>query len=187
MNDHYMRLLTDVELNLNQKTIWYRLVETLLGADNNAQPENFIDRLTSHRDELEGDDEFPYVYVVYLSDNVLPKMAERIVKVWGNIYPRDFMIESSAEYGPECSDCQIEIDDGMYEAIQEAASKFLHNRWVESQVHEGWRYGLSANTSQKVSPRLRDWDSLHESYRRRLPMSRDQAIEFYKSYPYLFV
>ena len=187
MTEHYMRLLTDVELNTKQKTIWYRVVEKFLGAENSPQPENFIARMTSQRAELEGDDEFPYVYVVYLSDDVDPGLAERIVHVWSEIYPRDFLIESSAEYDDDCADCEIEIDDAMYEEIQRRASKFLHNRWVEQQVSEGWRYGMSASRESKVSPRIRDWDSLHENYRRQMPMDRDQAVKFFKTYPHLFV
>ena len=155
MSDHYMRLMTDVELNTKQKTIWYRVVEKFLGADNDPQPENFISRMTSHRAELEGDEDFPYVYVVYLSEDVDPALAERIVYVWSKIYPRDFMIESSAEYSDcDCDDCDIEIDGAMYEEIQRRASKFLHNRWVEQQVSEGWRFGMAANREAKTSPRV---------------------------------
>lgn len=190
MSNHYMRLLTDVELNTKQKTIWYRVVEKFLGAEYSTQPENFIDRMTSHREELEGDDEFPYVYVVYLSDDVDPGIAERIVYIWSEIYPRDFLIESSAEYSDDecdCDDCEVEIDDAMHEEIQRRASKFLHNRWVEDRINEGWRFGMSTSREQRISPRIRDWDSLHEEYRRELPMDREAAVKFFKTYPHLFV
>jgi len=186
MTEHYMRLLTDVELNPKQKHVWYRVVEKFLGAEYSTQPENFIDTLTSQREELEGDEEFPYVYVVYLSDDVDPVIAEQIVSLWSEVYPRDFEIESSAEY--DCDDdCDIEIDDAMHEEIQRRASKFLHNRWVEEQVRQGWRFGLQENNEKMTSPRLRDWDSLREEYRRELAMDRKQAVKFFKSYSHLFV
>jgi len=188
MSEHYMRLLTDVELNPKQKQTWYRVVEKFLGAEYATQPTNFLDTLTSQRAELEGDENFPYVYVVYLSDDIDATLAEQIVALWNKIYPRDFEIESSAEYDADCCDhCAVEIDDAMHEEIQRRASKFLHNRWVESQVDAGWRYGTSISESDKTNPRLRDWDSLHEDYRRVLEMDREQATKFFKTYPHLFV
>ncbi len=187
MSEHYMRLLTDVELNPKQKQVWYRVVEQFLGAEYSTQPENFLDTLTSQRDEFEGDDDYPYVYVVYLNDDVDPSVAEQIVMLWNDVYPRDFEIESSAEYDPDCDDCDVEIDDAMHEEIQRRASKFLHNRWVENQVNEGWRYGIQTNNQNKTSPRMRDWDNLREEYRRELVMDRDQATKFFKTYPHLFV
>jgi hypothetical protein len=184
MTKHYMRLLTDVELNDKQKHIWYHCVERFLGADHATQPEEFVDTLTSNRAELEGDDDFPFVYVVYLSDDIDITIAEQIVMVWDEIYPRDYEIESSAEIKDECDD--IEIDDAMYEEIQQRASKFLHNRWVDDQLQEGWRFGINSSTKDKTSPQIRDWDSLREEYRRELPMDRQQAIDFLKQYPHLF-
>lgn len=197
MSEHYMRLLTDVELNPKQKHVWYRVVEKFLGAEYSTQPENFLDTLTSQREEMEGDEDFPYVYVVYLSDDVDPNLAEQIVMLWSEVYPRDFLIESSAEYDPSdcgCGDdedgpcsCDVEIDDALHEEIQRRASKFLHNRWVEEQVRNGWRYGIRESGKDQTSPRLRDWDSLREEYRRELVMDRDQATKFFKTYPHLFV
>lgn len=181
-----MRLLTDIELNDTQRQIWYRCVEKFLGADHATQPNEFLDTLTSHRDELEGDDDFPYVYVVYLSDDIDTNIAEQIVTVWDEIYPRDFEIETSTEYDTECGD-DVEIDDIMYEEIQRRASKFLHNRWVDDQLQEGWRFGINVSAKNKTNPRLRDWDSLREEYRRELPLDRVQATDFFKQYPHLFV
>lgn len=185
--EHYMRLLTDVELSPHQKHIWYRCVEKFLGSENATNPEEFLDQLTSQRDELEGDEEFPFVYIVYLSDDVDPVIAEQIVELWSEIYPLDFEIESSAEFDDCCDDCNIEIDDAMHEEIQRTASKFLHNRWVEGRISEGWRYGVNNSAQDKTTPRLRDWDNLREEYRRELEMDRDQAVKFLKQYPHLFV
>jgi hypothetical protein len=187
MSEHYMRLLTDVELNDAQKQAWYRVVEKLLSAEYVTQPTNFLDTLTSQRDELEGDDEFPFVYVVYLNDDVDAALAENIVMLWDRLYPRNYEIESSAEYDSDCDDCDIEIDDAMHEEIQRSASKFMHNRWVESQINEGWRFGISKSATDKTSPNLRDWDSLREEFRRELPLDREQAVKFFKKFPHLFV
>jgi len=187
MSQHYMRLLTDVQLNAKQKQIWYRVVEQFLGAEHVARPEEFLDTLTSQRAELEGDEDFPFVYIVYLSDDVDVDLGQQIVDAWDKIYPRDYEIESSAEYDTECDDCDVEIDDAMYEEIQRRASKFLHNRWVESQLQNGWRWATRANMNEMTDPRLRDWESLHGKYRQQIPMDREQATDFLKKYPHLFV
>lgn len=188
MAEHYIRLMTDVELSHKQKNVWYKVVNKFLGVEYAPTAENYINNLISNRDELEGDDDYPYVYAVYLNEILPVSRAEMIVMAWDHIYPRDFQIESSAEYDPEgCEDCEFEIDDAMYEEIQKRASKFLHNRWVEHQIQEGWRFGLKTNHKEKTTPKLRDWDSLNEQYRRELDMTREQAVQFLQTYPHLFV
>ena len=197
MKEHFIRLMTETELSAKQKQVWYRVVERFLDAEEYSPEEvNYIDGLTSTRDELEGDENFPYVYIVYLNRKLPFELAEQIVMLWNEVYPRDFEIESSAEYDPSCGcgeddgedcSCDVEIDDAMHEEIQRRASKFLHNRWVEHQIHEGWRYGVKTHNDQKTDPRLRDWDSLNEQYRREIVMSREDAVKFFKQYPHIFV
>ncbi len=195
MKDHYIRLLTDTELSSEQKHVWFRVVEKFLDADTQPEQEHFIDQMTSQRDEFAGDEDFPYVYVVYLSRDVDPAIAEQIVTLWMEVYPRDYEIETSANIEDACGcdgcgdgcDCNdIEIDDAMREEIQHRASKFLHNRWVESQLQSGWRFGIKANKDQQTDPRLRNWDSLHEQYRKSIELTEQQAIDFLKKNPELF-
>ena len=191
MKEHFIRLMTEAQLNAKQKQVWYKTVERFLDATEYSPEEvNYIDGLTATRDELEGDEDFPYVYIVYLSDKLPIDIAEQIVMLWDKVYPRDFEIETSAVYDPDCDcddcDCDVEIDDAMYEEIQRRASKFLHNRWVEHQVQDGWRYGAKIHNEHKTDPRLRDWDSLNENYRREIEMTREEAVKFFKSYPHIF-
>jgi hypothetical protein len=186
MTTHYMRLLTDVELNEKQKHVWYSCVNKFLGVDHATQPTEFLDTMTNNHAELEGDDDFPFVYVVYLSDDIDQVVAEQIVTVWDKIYPRDYEIESSAEFDSDC-DCDIEIDEALHSEIQRRASKFLHNRWVDQKLHEGWRFGISTNNADQTSPKMRDWDSLNEDYRSELEMTLEQATDFIKKWPHLFV
>lgn len=188
MQKHYIRLLTDIELNDHQKNIWYRVVEKFLESTdiNDTDTESFISDLTSTRAEHEGDDEFPYVYIVYLSDLISMPIAEQIVDLWSDVYPKDFEIETSADV-EDCDDCDIEIDDMMYEEIKRRASKFMHNRWVDDRVAEGWRYGNKINETDMTHPSLLNWDSLNEQYRKELELTREQAATFFKKYPYIFV
>lgn len=193
MEEHYIRLLTTVELTGQQKHVWYRVVEKFLTDDTHAEHENFIDNMASQRDEFEGDEDFPYVYVVYLNSNINVAVAEQIVTLWSEVYPLDYEIETSSDLEDACG-CgdeddwsDMEIDDAMYEEIQRRASKFLHNRWVESQLQEGWRFGIKMNAAAQTDPRLRDWDSLHENYRKLVDLDRDKAKQFLRKHPHIFV
>jgi len=183
---HYIRLLTDIKLNNHQKHIWFRTAEKFLGPDQSPEEESSITQLHATREETKGEEDFPYVYIVYVEDRIDMDIAEKIVRLWSKIYPRDFEIESSAELG-NCDECDIEIDQKMYEEIKRRASKFLHNRWVDEQVQNGWRYGLNLSKSDKTTPKLRDWDNLNEQYRTYLNLTNSQAITFLKEYSHLFV
>ena len=176
--DHYMRLLTDMELTDRQSYIWYNLVAGILGSE-------FAPRFEHFQTENEN---FPYAYDIILSRDLKTRTAEFIVKAWEKIYPRDFEIESSKEYDSEdCKDCNMEMDDDMHAEVQHRVNKFLHNRWVEDKINEGWRFGLKGNKSGRISPLLRDWDSLHESFRHELILDRKQAIDFYLKHRSLLV
>ena len=182
MRDHYIRLLTDVELTDRQQYIWRKTVEKFID-DPMLEPESFIQGLDI-RDEFLGDENFPYVYVIYLSEDPNHTDVEKIVLLLSKVYPRDFEIETSAEYS---AIYDIDIDDALHKEIQQRASKFFHNMWVENKIQEGWRFGLASDSSSKVSPKLRDWDSLNEQYRSELNITKKQAIHFLKTYPHLFV
>lgn len=185
----YIRLLTDVKLNDIQKYTWYKAVDTFLGETHSPRQENFIDSPITQQPELKGTDEFPHVYIVYLSKKPDLIRSEQIVVLWNEIYPRNFEIESSTQCDcpkNNCS-CQVEIDDETFLEIQNHASKFFHNRWVEDKIHEGWRFGLLESSKDKTSPRLRDWDSLQDEYRKKMPMTQEQAIGFFKRNRFLFV
>lgn len=187
MRDHYIRLLTNRRLNDKQVHIWRRAVDKFVDGSHAPDPENFIDQFTAQRDELEGTDEFPHVYVVYLDHMLETTQVGRLVDAWSEIFPLDFEIDTSAEYNCDDGECELEVDDAMHEEIQRRAARFLHNRWVEHQVQEGWRYGLRVNNTERTDPKLRDWDSLHESMKRELEMTREQAVQFFQRYPHLFV
>jgi hypothetical protein len=196
MQEHYIRLLTTIELSSEQKNVWYRVVEKFLGDENHPEHENFIDQMASQRDEFQGDEDFPYVYVLYLDCDIDVAAAEQVVMLWSEVYPLDYEIETSADIEDACGcegcgrDCHcndIEIDEAMREEIQLRASKFLHNRWVESQLQSGWRFGMKMNEAEQTDPRLRNWDSLNEQYRKTVELSEEQAVKFLKKHPELFV
>ena len=158
MSEHYIRLLTNVELNTSQKKVWYQVVKKFLSRIIETPPLNFLSDNQLLPAEFDGDIGFNNVYIIYLIEDVDSEVMEEIVKLWDEIYPLDFEIESSTEYGCGCDDCDVEIDDALHEEIQRRANKFLRN--------------------QK--------NSVTEEYLNEFKMNRKQAITFFKSHSYLF-
>ena len=171
-----LQLKVDVHLDETQRFIWYKLVATVLGLDD--------PNVEQHEYEYE-DDEFSQCYMVYLDEQPNVKVVEAIVHLWGKIYPRDFNIELSVDEKSGLDE-EIEFEDGVHEDIQKRASRFFHNRWVENQIQDGWRYGMHLNEDEKTDPRLINWDSLQIPYRKQLVMNPKEAYDFLKKYPYVF-
>ena len=167
MKEYHVKLMTDVRLSSHQQYVWNRLVDSLLdGYD--IEVDNMIDDMA----------EMPYEYYIYTSMKIPIDKMEKIVDLWGQIYPKDFQIETSSEYDDEFD---IDIDNDVLQHIQHAANKFFHNRWVEDQIDGGWRYGLELNRGDLTDPRLRNWDSLAEPYRTNLDLTPQQVMCFIKN------
>ena len=182
MPKHYIRLLTDVELNDRQQHIWYTAVDKFTAGAQSL--ERTLQVQSMHADELQGNEDFPYVYVVYLPGNLDIQAAERIVVAWDNIYPRDFEIETSADYDSACDDSEIDLE--IREEVQKFTNKYLHNRWVDDMVLQGWRYGARKNTKERTDPRIQNWDSLNESLRERITLTDAQIMKMIKDHPQIF-
>lgn len=176
MHEHYMRLLVNRPLNERQRHIWITCVRKFL---EDGELEYGDQRFRQGEETFIDNDEFPYSYLVKLTRDLNRTWAENIVKAWSEIYPADFQIETSIDVA-DCDDCDIELDDDLFEDIATQLNKDLHNRWVEQQVGDGWRYGLRLSESQKTNPRLRDWDTLDPAYRKMVDITREQASEYFK-------
>jgi hypothetical protein len=176
MHEHYMRLLVTRPLNARQRHIWVTCVQRFL---NDGELDYGDQRFVQGTEWSLDNDELPYAYLVKLTRELNREWAENIVEAWSEIYPGDFQIETSID-AADCDDCDIELQDDLYENITMQINKDLHNRWVEQQIGQGWRYGLQLSESQKTNPRLRDWDTLDPSYRKSIAVTREQASEYFK-------
>ena len=115
--------------------------------------------------------------------------AEFVVSAWERRYQDDFEIEISHLYRAD-SDMQrpfeITIDSDTRAKVLDAASKFIHNRWVDAKTMDGWRYGLDYNEQEKTNPIIRDWDSLPESYRKIPQLTEKELLDFFARNKNLF-
>lgn len=193
--NHYIRLLTTEELSDDEMGLWFDTVSkfapggTVIIDDqwDDDSDEDF--EVAVSDDEDFGDDDFPYIYEVDLTRHLEKEEAEFIVAAWDMRFADDYEIETSNLYTSEVdpqSPLDVSVDNEIKERIENTAAKFLHNRWVEKRIQEGWRFGLHSNKEQKVSPLLRDWDSLDESYRKHKKLSEKEALDFYVKYNTLF-
>lgn len=193
--DHYIRLMTERELSDNGMSKWFDTVSRFAPSGTVIIDDQW-DEDCDEDFEVEIDDEdeccgcsLPYMYEVKLTRHLTETEAEFIVTAWDMRFAHDYEIEVSNLYTDGVDPqhpLDISIDDDIKENIETVAAKFLHNRWVEKKLQEGWRYGLHSNKEQKVSPMLRDWDSLDESYRSHSVMSEQEALDFYVKYNTLF-
>lgn len=185
---HYIRLLTTEELSETQMISWYNTVlrfapPGIVMADDTESDEVVV------VDEVEVEDGISNSYDVNLTRDLSENEAEFVVSAWEMRYTDDFEIETSNYYRADADmqhPFEIEMEEDAYSNIKETAAKFIHNRWVESKNLDGWRYGTRLNISEKTHPAMRDWDSLHERYRKYPTMTKTEALNFYTKYKHLF-
>lgn len=187
---HYIRLLTSEELSETQMVSWYNTVMRFAPENTvMADEDDSLDDVLEVQEEEVGDEGFPYVYIVELRRDLIAREAEFIVSAWEMRYEGDFEIETSNLYRADVDNqhpFEIEMEEDVYNNIQEVAAKFLHNRWVEAKTTEGWRYATRLNIQEKTHPALRDWDSLNHQYRKFPTMTKTEALDFYTKYRHLF-
>mgnify|MGYP000689607845 CR=1 FL=1 len=191
--DHYLQLLTTEELSTCESEQWNDIVLEL-APDGSVMVEVDEDMENYHESDMDDCrdceiNEYPYVYTVNLTRNLEPSEIEFIVAAWEVSYDGDFQIEGSSSYeiGMDIqAPFELDIDEHILETVKSQAAKFLHNRWVSEQVDKGWRYGAKYDLSGKSHPALRDWDSLHESYRKFPVMTKQEALDFLVKYQYKF-
>ena len=190
--DHYIRLLTSRELSDNEMEQWYNTVEdfapdgVVIDWDTDENQE-----CTDLDDEDCGDEDFYYVHLIELSRHLTRDEAEFVISVWESRFADDFKIEISHLYNPaQDIDPQqpfdIEIDTDLRSQILDAASKFIHNRWIDAKTIEGWRYGLDHSIKERTSPMMKNWDDLPESYRRVPQLTERELLDFFVKNKHVF-
>ena len=180
-NKHYLQLITSVPLDSNQSNNWLYAIEEY-------GPEGII---KNHKvEKKKNKKETQFKHWVWLTRHLHHYETEIIVAAWDHLFNDDYEIESSYEYddvSSDISDVEYETDADTIDHIREAVSRHLHNRWVDHKVSEGWRYGIGLSLNEKTHPSLQNWDSLPESYRKRVDISDDKLIEIFDRKRNLFL
>jgi hypothetical protein len=169
-------LFLDVKLSQKQEYVWNLTVEKFL-----RQIPMTSAPILQYENVPES--ELQHCYSLELSSQPEIKEVDALVQIWNKIYPRNFDIELSDVHSDNC-DCDIEIDDIARNQLTSQTMRFLHNRWLDSQILAGWRFGLTFNDGEKTDPRLRDWDSLPEIMRPTLAIPDKILINMHEMHKF---
>ena len=108
-----------------------------------------------------------YKYQVPLKRNLTGDEAEAIVAEWVEEYDGDFDLEASSPI-LRMQDLSIfdkvEVDEDYEHIAFNVERNIQHQRWIDSMVSEGWRYGMKHSDEDRVSPLLRPWEQLSEKH-----------------------
>lgn len=93
-----------------------------------------------------------HFYDFMLDRNVTEAEAEVMLELISDWTDGDFDLEITTSEKYDLPEGEVEQD----------VSAMKHNKWVSTQVDNGWRYGLVFNEDLKTDPRLRPYHELTE-------------------------
>lgn len=158
LNNTHITLITDHKLSNALLDKWVSIVSQLSTQNTIKDKKIFIKHIDNK-----------YQYIIKLVDHLSKYDISFITAAWEHYYQKSFEINASDQYS---------LDDEELNVLLEKISKFLHNRWIDDSVSEGWRWGTTYNSKQKTHPALRNWDALPTEYRKILNLSRKEAVDF---------
>lgn len=181
MYQHHIQLQTNEKLSAEEAVKWYKTVKEY-------GPESIVFTFQINGEDVAmeygtyDDREMPHAYIVPLKRDITDVEAQFIVQAWNYMYNGDFDIEISNQFSPRMlqnpADIEFDIEEDLRGQALLDMQKYAHNRWYESKVNEGWRYGGYFNSKEKTHPALRDWDSLPESHRRAPNYDNNDILEW---------
>lgn len=162
MSNNHITLTTPDKLDDELLNKWINIVSQL--STTNTVKDKKV-KITHNNDK--------YRYIINLTNHLPTHDISFITTAWEHYYTKNFEITSSDQYT---------LKDEELNVLLEKISKYLHNRWIDDSISNGWRYGTKYSLKQKTHPALRDWDSLPIEYRKTLPMTPKQAVDFSNKY-----
>jgi hypothetical protein len=162
----YIKLSLETKLTARQEMVILMLINSCLNQ-----------KVTLETDH--GIDDFPFAYLFGIAEHPKTEIVNRIAELLAKIYPKDFEFELLGDVKYD-GDCEIEIDDGARKNLTITAMRQMHNRWVDKQISEGWRFGMKFNCNEKVDPRLQNWDALLPSQKVTIDISDAALVALYE-------
>ncbi len=167
----------DISL-LTSEEITKKEIKEFLSLVYNKGPENIINPRTKTNHTGEQADiylvqhvlEKGFKYQIPLKRNLTEDELKVIVLAWTKTFNKDFDIEATSPIlnKKELSKFEeIDVDEGYEMLAFDTENNIKHQRWVESQINDGWRYGIQFSDKSKTSPLLRPWEQLpkkHQDY-----------------------
>jgi hypothetical protein len=172
---NFILLITYNKLNDEQKEKWLNIVSKFI-KNGSISNRKIMCQKTSKL----------YKHKIFLKSELSINDLEYIAAAWENFYKDDFDIEITINEDIKLENKEYIIDAELKENLISKLSKFLHNRWVDGKISEGWRYGLTYNLEEQTHPSLKNWDNLQNEYKKLVEINDEQLIKIIESHPTLF-
>lgn len=92
-----------------------------------------------------------------LPKDLTDSQSKEIMEILERVLPYDFQMEVSG--------VEPAVNNDVLKEISETAAKLAHNKWMQRQVDEGWRYGVKYSLKEKTNPLIQPWENLTETYK----------------------
>jgi hypothetical protein len=92
-----------------------------------------------------------------LPKDLTDSQTTEVMEILQRVLPYDFQVEVSG--------VEPAVNNDVLKEISETAAKLAHNKWMQRQVDEGWRYGAKYSLREKTNPLIQPWEQLTETYK----------------------
>lgn len=169
---HYLAITVHDKLSDENRKLFYQIVKRNLpdGVLTTLQirrPEKGLKNVSMVTEQLED----KICYKIVLSRDLTEREIQPIFEQLAEELEADinFEIDGSANVvtSPTGFDTSsyYDLSDYKKKTVAEKVAKYMHQRWMQERVDQGWRYGVEQNNQDKTHPMLRGWDDLPEAYR----------------------
>jgi hypothetical protein len=168
--EHYFRICLQRDLSSQEARAFLKLVEEY--TDTEEDDEGVI--MVYHTN-----DDAQHCYDIRLEDDITADVGDELLEACEEMFPNDdFDLESSMGIIGETFEFgEFKLNEADRKQIAQNYNKFTHQRWIDTMVSEGWRFGLKLDESSKTHPALRPWDDLSGLHRKDQSKTIDYVIE----------
>ena len=159
--DSWIRITTTEEIDKRTVRLFSAAVTKIMG---NQLTENISEcSLFEYQDKRNNCLEFG------LPKDLTDNQTEQVMEILERVLPYDFQVEASG--------VEPAINNDMLKEISETAAKLAHNKWMQKQVDEGWRYGTKYSLNEKTNPLIQPWYQLPDTYRQAHDVNLSEIME----------
>ena len=145
----WIRIATTEQIDNRSVRLFSAAVTKIMG---NALLENISEcSLVEYQDKKNNCLEFG------LPKDLTDSQSKEIMEILERVLPYDFQMEVSG--------VEPAVNNDVLKEISETAAKLAHNKWMQRQVDEGWRYGAKYSLREKTNPLIQPWENLTETYK----------------------
>jgi hypothetical protein len=181
----YVRLIVADSLDKKQFAQWFDCVETTLPSGLIGQAHlrpGVFSKFYSKRTK-----KGQMAYVVPLVRNLDASEIYKLVQNWNQQFAdHDFIIDYSQD-SESISKPSLDLATHKIEQALDSWGKQQHQRWMDTHMEQGWRYGVKLSVKDKTHPWLQPWESLPVTARHKNVQAARDLLETLKQFGYTLV